>query len=160
MMAFQKSSRGFSLIELMITLAIVGVLAAIAYPAYTSSMIKGRRAQGRTALVELLQQQERYMTQRNSYFAFSTNVTTGVPNPATAPFKTFSGDTFANSHYTLGARECTTPTTSTTPTTVPITICVQVIATPKQNDPEVGELTMTSTGEKKCTGTTHRLCWP
>ena len=58
---------GFTLIELMITVAIVGILAAIAYPSYQDSVRKGKRAEGRTALIDFLQQQERFLTQTGSY---------------------------------------------------------------------------------------------
>ena len=53
-------NRGFTLIELMIVVAIVAILTSVAYPAYTSSIIKGKRAEARAALTELMQQQERF----------------------------------------------------------------------------------------------------
>ena len=59
-----KRATGFTLVELMIVVAIVGILAAIAYPSYVDSVRKGKRADGRAALTSLLQQQERYFTQK------------------------------------------------------------------------------------------------
>ena len=150
---------GFTLIELMITVAIVGILASIAYPAYTSSVQKGKRAQARASLVELLQQQERYMTQRNAYLVFSTSGTGAsmVTSPASAAttFNYFSGDSPSNAAYKLSAAACASGG---------ITDCIMVTATPIQADPLVDTLSMTSQGAKSCSGTASSsnfsLCWP
>ena len=143
-------STGFSLIELMIAVAIVGILGAIAYPAYTSSVLKGRRAEGRGALAELMQQQERYFTQNNVYMAFSNS--SGTTTPASVPFKTFSGDNVNKTAYYLSAAACSGTT---------LAECVSLTATPRQSDPEYGNLIMQSTGSKTCSGTksSSNECW-
>jgi type IV pilus assembly protein PilE len=151
-MMTKKTSRGFTLIELMITIAIIGILARIAYPAYTSSALKGRRAEGRTAILQLLQQQERYMTQNGTYLVFA--------NPAcatnTIPFKTFSGDVCASAKYQLSTDACPGTTTGTT---LSVRECIRVTATPASTDADAGNLQMTSTGTKTCTGTNSSVCW-
>ncbi|MEO8600005.1 MAG: type IV pilin protein, partial [bacterium] len=68
-MSLQK---GFTLIELMIVVAVIGILAAVAYPSYQDSIIKTKRAEGRAALMAAMQQQERYYTQNNAYFPFTS----------------------------------------------------------------------------------------
>lgn len=142
-----KFNTGFSLIELMIVVAIIGILAGIAYPSYMDYILKGRRAEGRAALLELLQQQERYMTQNNTYFAFSN--LNGETTPSSVPFKTFSGDSAANAAYHLSAAAC--PSTA-------IKECVLVTAEPIKSDPAAGSLQISSTGTKSCTGN-FALCW-
>lgn len=140
--------KGFTLVELMIVVAIVAILAAIAYPSYAESVRKGRRAEARAALTELLQQQERFMTQNNTYRAFAAGAT-GVP------FITVAGNARAPS-YRLSAERCDG--------NLPVNVCIRVVATPVQADRRAGNLRLTSTGVKDCTGTARatdpRLCWP
>lgn len=145
-----KKSNGFTLIELMIVVAVIGLLAAIAIPSYQDSVRKGRRAEGRAALTELLQQQERYMTQMNSYLAFTNSAGTTTPVSAATTFKVFSGDSLAKAAYLLSADAC--------PSAV-ITECVRLTATPVVADAEAGNLQILSSGTKTCTGTTTSVCW-
>jgi type IV pilus assembly protein PilE len=59
--------KGFTLIELMVAVAIVGILAAIAIPSYQESMRKSRRADAQSALLNIANAMERYFTQNNTY---------------------------------------------------------------------------------------------
>ena len=58
---------GFTLMELMITLAIVGLLAAIALPSYSSYIAKARRADARTQLVQVAQFMQRFYAANDSF---------------------------------------------------------------------------------------------
>ena len=134
--------QGFTLIELMITVAIVALLGALVYPSYQESVRKARRAEGRVALMEMLQQQERYMTQYNSYLGFDAGA-------ADTPFKNFSGNQRNTAAYLIGARACTNQTLAN---------CVEVFAAPTYNDPFVTEISITSTGVKACESTKPSVC--
>ena len=59
--------RGFTLIELMIVIAIIGIISAIAFPSYDSYMKKSRRADAKVALTTMADHQERYYLQNNTY---------------------------------------------------------------------------------------------
>jgi type IV pilus assembly protein PilE len=62
-----RPQRGFTLIELMITVAIIAVLAAVAYPSYADYVRKGKRAMAQGALMEIVGKEQAYLLDRRVY---------------------------------------------------------------------------------------------
>ena len=88
-------SRGFTLIELMITVAIVAILAAVAYPSYTSHIRKGYRAAAQSYLMELALKQTQYLLDNRAYApteaAINATAPTDVSNNYTISFEVVAG---------------------------------------------------------------------
>jgi type IV pilus assembly protein PilE len=62
-----RAARGFTLVEIMIVVAIVGILASIAYPAYVDHVRRAARSDAKAVLMETAQFMERYFTTNNTY---------------------------------------------------------------------------------------------
>ena len=88
-----RAARGFSLIEIMVVVAIIGILASIAFNSYQSSTHKSRRYAAQSCLMEQAQYMERYYTSANNPMSY-TNAS--LPSAACttnlANFYTFSLD--------------------------------------------------------------------
>jgi type IV pilus assembly protein PilE len=72
---------GFTLIELMITVAIIGVLAAIAYPSYASYIIKGNRAAAKAQMLDIANRQQQFMLANRAYATRAMLTTSGYALP-------------------------------------------------------------------------------
>lgn len=135
--------RGFTLIEVMIVVAIVGILAAIAYPSYVEHIRKGNRADAEASLMQLSQFMERYYTGTGRYS--KTAGQTDVPDNPAPPYPTGTNYTFTITVGNAG--------TSYTATATPNTNGVMA------ND-KCGALTLTNTGLKGQASTaTTADCW-
>ncbi len=62
-----KHQRGFTFIEVMIAVAIIGILAAIAIPSYSSYVTKTRRGDATAMLVDVANEQQRFRSEQNRY---------------------------------------------------------------------------------------------
>ena len=83
-MTNRPAHKGFTLIEVMITVAIVAILAAIAYPSYTEQVARTRRGDAKGVLLEAAQWTERQYTISNTYVAtLPTALNQSPKNPAT-----------------------------------------------------------------------------
>jgi type IV pilus assembly protein PilE len=142
--------RGFTLIEVMIALVIIAIIAAVGYPSYTEYSNRGKRAEGKSALLRAAQQMERYYSINNCYPSNSANCGSAASS-ATALTK-------AN-----------IPATSSTDPSIPGKYAISVTvnpqdftltATPNFTDAKCGTLTLTNTNVKGESGTdTVTNCW-
>lgn len=107
------SMRGFTLVELMVTLVIVSILISVAVPAYTSQTRKSRRTEARTALLDIAGREERLFSTTNTYSSTPSDLGYGAAS-ATFPM------TIASGYYTVTVVVAAGPPATFTVTATPV----------------------------------------
>jgi type IV pilus assembly protein PilE len=128
------NKNGFTVVELLITMAIIGILTAIAFPSYQSHVRKGSRAAAQAAMMQVADREAQYLLDARNYALGSSALTTlNVTLP-----------TDVSTKYTITVTAADGTATPSTPPTYTIT------ATPITGGPQVadGTLSLTHTGAK------------
>lgn len=112
-----KPQQGFTLIELMVVVAVIAILSTIAIPAYEQSVTKARRADAKVALMKLAQLQEAYFSNNNKYAVTLTELLAS----SSEGFSGVNGTTAQSpqNYYTLTLTPGTVATRSFTLTAAP-----------------------------------------
>jgi len=141
-------SHGFTLIEAMIVVTVLGILAAIIFPSYSAYVLRANRAAGKAAVMRIAGQQESLYTDRKAYAASLADLSPGwVATMHLRRDGNFQNGDTAEAIYRL----------TSTPTASGFTIRAEPIHT-QARDIECGTLIYDSTG-LKTTSTLRADCW-
>jgi len=131
--AAQSRTRGFTLVELMVTVAIVAILFSIAVPSYALFMKKSRRGDSESTLMDIAQREQQYLMDVRAYAPDIATLNTTIPADVSA-------------YYTIQICQTTVPCAA--PGGTPPTFAI--IATPIAGTAQAGDYTLTldNTGAK------------
>jgi type IV pilus assembly protein PilE len=146
-----RSIAGFTLIELMVTIVVASILAAIAIPAYTSQIRKSRRTEARTALLDLASREERFNSTNSAYTSSLGNLGyAGAAWPVTV----------GSGYYKITAVVCAAVTCGADTGTGAAFLLTAQPVVPQDKDTICGSFTLDNMGTQQVTGTaTAATCW-
>ena len=140
--------KGFTLIELMIVVAIVGIIAAVAIPSYQDYIFRARRADAKAGLLNLQLAQEKYRSNCTQYASVI-----GGTYACASPFTLVGSSTSPDGYYNLTMSGTDTDTYTLTATRTGI-----------QSSDKCGNFSINQAGVKTIasayTGYTANDCWP
>ena len=147
-----KHQRGFTLIELMIVVAIVTIIAAVGYPNYIQYTVRSNRSAAESHMLSVANKQEQYMLDARQYFSVST--ATGCTNVLTASSADVTPPAEVSKHYSIDI--CAS--TGTPPTYL---ITAEPTGGQLTNDTQCGTLTFNQAGSKTKSSLTGTVaaCW-
>jgi type IV pilus assembly protein PilE len=135
------SSKGFTLVELTVTIVVAAILAAIAIPGYTSQIRKSRRTEARMAVMDAAGREERFFATHNFYSQTATDL-------GYAAFPAAVGKYYTLNVQCIGAACATGFTVTASPTG------------PQLNDTACTSLTVDQTGLQTATpAANNTVCW-
>jgi type IV pilus assembly protein PilE len=147
----KHASSGFTLIELMVTVAIVTILATIAVTSYTSQVQKSRRTEAKSALLDLAGREERLFSTTNAYSNLESFLGYGGAVAMTAM-------PFGNNYYTLTATVPDPAQAAGIPSY--ILTAIPVAGTSQAGDTQCGQFSVNQLGVQTVSGTsTAASCW-
>ena len=136
--------RGFTLMEVLVVIVIIGILASVAYPGYLSQTQKARRSDAKTALLDAVSRQEQFLPDHGTY-------TTDMRELGYSADPLTTTDGFYTVDAVAGA--CGSIATCYTLTATP------VATKPQASDAQCTSFSVTSTGARTATGTLGTACW-
>ncbi|QYJ78072.1 type IV pilin protein [Shewanella acanthi] len=113
------NTKGFTLIEVMITVVIIGILASIAYPSYVDYVIRSGRSEGVAALMKVANLQEQYYLDNRTYAEDLTDL--GLDDPFVTEHGKYSLTTTGGSSFTATANAAGSQVRDTTCGTITLT---------------------------------------
>ncbi len=147
-----RNERGFTLIELMIVVAIIGILAAIAVPQYNDYITRSRRTDGQGTLLQIAQQLERCYTQYSAYNNSNCKLANGDGALTSVATLLASGKTSDEEYYKITAKDKALSASAFTLTATPQ-------GAQATNDDDCMALTLTHLGVQGATGADTSKCW-